>query len=168
MAYVFNSPDDSMALFFKYMHRARESGPNSDWEFRVAVNFLVGVYSQKERSDPEKLRRFRDESAAALADFEKDLSAFASLATFLAEGAREDDWYELCMQRSAIQFLIEEYAGTPVAAMIEPADVADLDVELRRVGKEYGPVPERFVPKGVPESHWWWFFPANEEGEKQE
>jgi hypothetical protein len=123
----------------------------------VGVNLLVGVYSQKDRADPEELRRFRRESAAALADFENGLSAFADLTIFLAEGARDDDWYELCVRRSAIQFVLDEYGGTPVAAQIEPADVADLDVEMRRLGNEYGPVPQQFVPTGIPECHWWWF-----------
>jgi hypothetical protein len=168
VTYIFNNPDDTMAWFFKYVRSAREGGPYLEREYRLALICLVGVYSQKDQIDPEQLRRFRNESAVALASFENRISAFPDVTTFLAEGAQDGEWYELCMRRSAIQLLIDEYAGTPVAALIDPADVAALDVELRRVGKEYGPVPDPFVPKGLPDSHWWWFFPANEEGEKPE
>jgi hypothetical protein len=70
------------------------------------------------------------------------------------------------MRRSAIQSLVDDYAGTPVAAFIDPGDVAELDDELRRVGELQGPVPESFVPKGLPSSHWWWRYPEHVEGQR--
>jgi hypothetical protein len=95
----------------------------------------------------------------ALLDFQMKIEAYTDVALFLAEGANEYEWYELCMRRSVIQSLLDDYAGTPIAALVDPTDVADLDVELRRVGVEQGPVLEQFVPKGLPDSHWWWHYP---------
>lgn len=77
-----------------------------------------------------------------------------------AENAREDDYYPLCKRRSAIQVLLDDYAGAPLAD-VGPTTVANLDVEMRRLGEQYGPVPATFVPAGLPATHWWWRFPTS-------
>jgi hypothetical protein len=65
----------------------------------------------------------------------------------------------LCKRRSVIQILLDHYGDTPIAAMIDAKCVAQLDDELRRVGKEQGPVPADDVPT-LPASHWWWHYPS--------
>jgi hypothetical protein len=92
------------------------------------------------------------------------IAVYTALATILAEGANDNEWYELCMRRSVIQVLLDDCTGTPVAESIDPVEVAELDVELRRVGMDQGPVPEQFVPKGLPDSHWWWKYPPPSNG----
>jgi hypothetical protein len=64
---------------------------------------------------------------------------------FLAEGANDNQWYELSMRRSAIQSLIDDYRDTPIEALINLDDVAQLDDELRALGQhdEQGPVRAR-------------------------
>lgn len=71
------------------------------------------------------------------------------------------EWYELSMRRSAIQSLLDDYQGTPVAALINLDDIVQLDEELRRLGQndEQGPVDENAIPRGLPETHWWWRYP---------
>lgn len=100
--------------------------------------------------------------------FKNHLAAYPAITLNHAEAAGEDEWNKLCLRRSAIQTLIDDYAGTPIAALIDPAEVAELDEEMRRVGNEYGPVPNPFVPKGIPESHWWWSYPSLEREHGQE
>ena len=95
-----------------------------------------------------------------LGEFEHG-SPYILKALFLAEGANENEWYELSMRRSAIQSLIDDYQGTSVAAIINLDDVAQLDEELRRLGQndEQGPADENAIPRGLLETHWWWRYP---------
>ena len=164
MTYVFRrDPDDAMASFFNHVRHVHKGELNADREFRLALISLVEVYTQAAQIDPARLQQFRRESGEALASFGNRVAAYLLKTVFLAEDAREDEWYELAMRRSVIQLLSDEYVGTRVAAQIDPAEVAELDAELRRVGKEQGPVPEPYVPKSLPGSHWWWHFPPHQE-----
>lgn len=166
MTYSFTTtPAAAIARFWERIRLARQGGPATDAAVRRALIDLVELAclrGQTPPADPEVYRQFHQASAEALLEFPKKLGAYANITLVIAEGAREDDWYELCMRRSVIQVLWDDYAGTPVAALISPADVADLDAELRRVGAEYGPVPPRFVPSGLPASHWWWRYPLTD------
>jgi hypothetical protein len=164
MTYVLRGdPDDAMASFFNHVRNARNGGPKADREFRLALISLVEVYNQAARIDPARLEQFRRESGEALASLGNRVAAYVLKTIFLAEDAREDEWYELAMRRSVIQLLSDEYVGTRVAAQIDPAEITALDLELRRVGKEQGPIPEPYVPKSLPGSHWWWHFPPNQD-----
>ncbi len=150
-----------MAGFFELMRRSKEGGPNEDTYYRIAMICLVGLYDRQAEggpADPERLRRFRKESGELLAALDGDISAYVQIAISLAQSANDNEWYELCMRRSVIQSLLDDYADTPVPELIDPVDLADLDTELRRVGKEQGPIPAEFVPKGLPGHHWWWSY----------
>jgi hypothetical protein len=163
MTYVFSgTPEENMAAVFEHIGGARAGGVHADSYFRDALISLVRLYdsiAQTSPVAPERLQRFRRESGESLASFGNKITAYVQRAIILAEGANDDEWYELCMRRSAIQSLLDDYTGLPVAALVDPSDVLDLDAEMRRVGAEQGPVPEAFVPKGLPESHWWWRYP---------
>jgi hypothetical protein len=37
-----------------------------------------------------------------------------------------------------------------------------LDVELKRVGLEQGPIREDFIPRGLSKEHWWWYYPEKD------
>ena len=168
MTYSFEgTPQDVMSSFSHAAEAARKGDVYAEGEWLHLMRCLVGLYDRQAvagRIDPEVLRRFRRESAEILASFEWDLNSYVRLATYLAEGANEDEWYELCWRRSAIQSLLEDYAGTRVLDFIYRGEVVDLDLELCRVGAEQGPVPDKYVPKGLPESHWWWSYPRAEDG----
>jgi hypothetical protein len=171
MTYLFRgSSADIMAAFFEHVGHAHQGSPNADTHFRRALICLVGLYDRQAQGAPAQdaqLREFRRTSCEDLAAFDGDLTAYVHRTQFLAEGANDDEWYELCMRRSVIQSLVDDYAGTPVAAFIDHGDVAELDDELRRVGEMQGPVPAPLVPKGLPSSHWWWRYPEHgDEGER--
>lgn len=166
MSYLFEqTPEEEMAALLQHLARARAGGPDADREFRRALVRLVGLYDRQAQVgavDRQRLQAFRRESGEALMAFRDKLGAYAHRALILAEGANEGEWYELCMRRSVIQLLLDDYAGTPVASLIDGDYVADLDVEMERVGMDQGPLPESFIPKGLPESHWWWHYPEAE------
>ncbi len=164
-------PSDSMKAFELHVQTALGASPNADYAFRDALICLVGLHDRQAETalvDEQVLRQFRRESCEALMKFEKKLRAYSDLTLFIAEGANDGEWYALCMRRSVIQLLLDDYAGTPVADFIDVLDVAELDVEMRRVGQEQGPVPKSFEPRGLPESHWWWRFGPNKLTLKQD
>lgn len=164
MTYVLDgTPEQSMAAFTEHLRRAHAGGPDAEHEAQMAMVSLVRLHDRQAATGavaPERLRQFRAESGAALATTNL-VPAYVLKALFLAEGANDNQWYELSMRRSAIQSLIDDYLDTPVAALINRDDVAELDEELRRLGQhdEQGPVDARAIPHGLPASHWWWRYP---------
>ena len=57
---------------------------------------------------------------------------------------------------------IDEHA--PVIAALEAGqrnEVADLvesiDEDLRRMGRDYGRLPDEDLPRSLPQTHWWWW-----------
>jgi hypothetical protein len=162
--YIFSTtPEEAIALFWAQIARARQDA-RADFSFRralVALVELACLRGQTPPTTPEPSDQFRQESAEALQEFSGKIEAYSDITLFIAEDVREvSEWHEVCIRRSVIQVLWDDYAGTPVAALITPADVADLDGELRRVGAEYGPMPVEDVPAGLPAHHWWWRYPT--------
>ena len=157
-----------MNRFMDKVNNAHIDGRKGEYAFRDALVCLVGLHDRLAKADfkeSDVLKQFREESCAELVKFEKKLRAYSDITLFMAEGANENEWYELCMRRSIIQLLLDDYRGTPVAEFIDLDDVSDLDIELRRVGLEQGPIPEEFIPNGLPENHWWWHYPEESKGE---
>jgi hypothetical protein len=67
------------------------------------------------------------------------------------------DWAAISRRRSALQFLRDLYAGTPLEDDLP--SLAELDQRLReRCGGE-GFLESDEIPEGMPESHWWWWCP---------
>jgi hypothetical protein len=106
------------------------------------------------------MRAFRARSAELLEQLGGHTANVVTDAEDLAGRAVEGDaWSRLSMLRSAIQSLLDDYAGTGVPALIDPADVAELDERLRELAPEQHPVPQEDMPRGLPVSHWWWTLP---------
>ncbi len=169
MTYLFQrAPDEIMAMFFDLLGHAREGGRGGGKNLHDAMVCLVALYDRQARVgsvEVERLRRFRRESGDALAAMHAGVAVYVDEALILAEDGRGDDWYELCVRRSVIQSLIEDYWATPVPDLIDPEDVADLDTEMRRVAEMPGPAPDdRVIPAGLPETHWWWRYPRADRG----
>jgi len=164
MTYILDgTPEQAMNAFFEHLRLAHAGGLDAERESRAALVSLVRLYDRQAvvgPVSPEHLQQFRKDSAAALASSNL-VPAYVLKALFLAESANDNQWYELSMRRSAIQSLLEDYRGTPVAALIKLDDVAQLDEELRSLGQndEQGPVDESAIPRGLPETHWWWRYP---------
>jgi hypothetical protein len=164
MTYLLDgTPEQAMTAFFDHIRRANANGPDEERELDDAMMSLVRLYDRQAQVGavaPERLERFRRESAEALTS-SNAVPTYVLRALFLAEGVNEDQWYELSMRRSAIQSLLDDYAGTRVPELVDRDQVAELDEHLRRLGQddEQGPVEERFIPKGLPATHWWWRYP---------
>jgi hypothetical protein len=70
-----------------------------------------------------------------------------------------DEWLQAMERRSALQFLLDAYAQTPLAERFPYLEVGDLDELLRHRGQTEGFLRDEDIPDGVPESHWWWRLP---------
>ncbi len=70
--------------------------------------------------------------------------------------ARSHELYVALEQRSAVQYLADDFEGSVAAGMVDD-DSFDVDEDEYLAGKlrEYGPF-DFTVPRNVPPSHWWW------------
>src|SRR4051812_20604983 len=102
---------------------AREPGPAQSAHFRQAMAGLVGLYDRQAAVGPapgDALARFRRESGEALLGLGDAVPGYVAVTAAHAEIPDEDEWYDLAMRRSAIQSVIDDYAGTPVADLVDP------------------------------------------------
>ena len=163
MTYTFTGDSDAvMASILRNARTATEDRPDADGYLRNALIGLVGLYDRQAEQGPvgpDRLAEFRRDSGEAFAQVPGPIRAFAWAAQDLAEQEEEGDWYEISMRRSALQSLMDDYAGTPADGIVETEDIEELDEVLRRVGPNQPPVPPEFVPRGLPEHHWWWRLP---------
>lgn len=160
-----STAEQVMSAFFDHLARARERGPRARVHLHHGLVCLIGVHERQARLGPvdaQRLSEFRRRSAGVLADLENDLPAYVERTVDLAEQARDQEWYQLCVRRSVIQFVWDDYSGTPAAALVSAEEVAHLDDAMRRVGTEQGPVGEKGLLRGVPAAHWWWRYPASD------
>jgi hypothetical protein len=63
------------------------------------------------------------------------------------------DWIESCTLRSALAFYQEFFPGAP------QFDLEELDRALTHKAQFDGFLTPDSIPRGIPESHWWWFAP---------
>lgn len=62
----------------------------------------------------------------------------------------------------SIEALREVFAGSEAEDdLARNLDTQELDESMREIGEVEGPVDLERVPAGVPESHWWWRYPAS-------
>ena len=168
MTYIFDAtPENAMKGFFLDIADSIEADKSGDLsgartQFEEALSFLIDLEINRIQSkiDDTTLQEFIKDSCPELLKVERYLGAHGDIVIYRAEAAREDpDWYKLCIQRSVIQLLIQYYSNTPCGKYLEYYDLDTLDNEMRRVGEDQGPVPEKYVPK-LPSSHWWWTYPT--------
>jgi hypothetical protein len=165
MTYVFTgTPADVLAAVARNAGAAAQDRLGADAHLRDALVGLVGVHLQEAEFGPvdaATLSRFRRESGAAFARVPAGMfGAFVMTVNDLAESGTEGEWGELSMRRSALQSLVDDYAGTPAAELLDANELAELDEEIRTAAPRHRPIPPRFVPQGLPESHWWWWAPG--------
>ncbi|QSA98410.1 hypothetical protein [Methylococcus sp. EFPC2] len=167
MTYIFKgSPEDMMSSLFAGLQRASGESAGAEAAFHEALVSLVGLHHAQAvqgAADPPRLARFREESSQALLAFPQRLGFLVNEALILAEDASDYEWPRLCLNRSVIQFLIDDYAATPIPALIDRQDLTELDEEMARVGDRQGPLDEDQIPRGMPQSHWWWRYPQDED-----
>ena len=111
MTYVFGgTPEDHMIGFFDHLERARQSSAQADVEIPEALASLIGLVDRHAQVHPvaaERLEEFWLAACDALRAFPNEISAYVQIALVIAEGANDNEWYELCLRRSAIQLLID-------------------------------------------------------------
>lgn len=165
MTYRFSgTPQALMTACLEHLAQARQDdGPDGQAWLHLALAELVGLHHLAAASgapDAAALQAFRRDSLAALLGLQERVGFFLNETLLLAESARDDEWPALCMQRSAIQCLLDDYPSSPVPALFDPGEVAELDEEMRRVGDQQGPLDPGLVPRGLPAGHWWWRYPT--------
>jgi hypothetical protein len=164
MAYFFPAPvSDQIAYFRRSLEGLRAGGTWAGAYLHDTILALLAVESAAARDHAplDVVTGFRTEAAAALAPLAAQIRSYVELVADEAETAGDDAWAELCGKRSAIELLRTLYADTPAVADLEPADVARLDDEMRRVGQEQGPLEAAWRVPGMPASHWWWWYPGS-------
>lgn len=159
------TPVDMMRAAITDLETARSGEGPVEAHFQQAMASLVGLYvrlrdERDARPSEREVAEFRQRSGRLLAELAEEVFVYVNTTIFQAESAHDEEWYGLCMRRSAIQSLLDDYGGTPAAGLVDRDDVAALDEELRRVGREQGPLPADAVPAGLPDGHWWWRYPA--------
>ncbi|HMF39842.1 MAG TPA: hypothetical protein VKQ32_04055 [Polyangia bacterium] len=165
MLYEFlETPDAVMASCLECLRLAHAGGGRAGQNLRLALVDLVGLCDRQARVgpvDPERLRRFRSEATDAMAHLDRQIAAFIlDVAMRVDHEARElDDWYEICMRRSVLQLLLDDYPQTPALAMVDATDMIGFDDHTRETGRAHGPIPEALIPMGLPDTHWWWRYP---------
>jgi hypothetical protein len=163
VTYLFSgTSDDMMSAVLRDLEGAGEPGPAQSAHFRQAMAELVGLYDRQAEdgpADPSLGERFRRESGDALLALGDAVRGYVSITALHAETPDEDELYDLALRRSAIQSLLDDYAGTPVADLVDRDELAELDADLRRAAADLGPIPAESVPRGIPPSHWWWRYP---------
>jgi len=161
MGYYFRgTAEDMLSSIHCDLRKATEPGPSDDY-FNRALASIVGLWDRQAEMgplDPPFVKAALGEIYEKLLQFSDKIKVYTKRAAILAED-RSDRWYEVCIRRSVVQVLLDTWPGTPLAQLIDPSDVAELDAEMRRAGLEEGPIPEETAPKGLPDSHWWWKYP---------
>jgi hypothetical protein len=165
MTYIFSgTPRDMMRAILDDLAKAGEDRPDAEGYLRRGLASLVGLHDREaehDEADPVAADEFHRRSADAIAALGNRIPAYVMGTLFDAEAAEEDDWYDLSIRRSAIQYLLDDYADTPVAGLVQEADVPELDAQLRRIAPDQAAVPEQLVPRGLPAGHWWWRLPGS-------
>lgn len=85
-----------------------------------------------------------------------------------AELGRLHGYAQACLMRSVLQVLDDEFsawsqAGSAVVHEGFSEEIADIDQTLREVSDEAPPVREDEIPDWVPEGHWWWRAPRQQD-----
>lgn len=163
MTYQFSgTPNSIMDSCLAHLREAGSTDPDGQAYLRLALAELVGLHHLGALAggiDTERLRAFRRDSLAWLLGMAERVSFYLNETLIQAEDANNDEWPSLCMSRSVIQCLLDDYVGTPIPSLFQADDLADLDETLRRVGEQQGPLPADQRIHGLPASHWWWRYP---------
>lgn len=64
-----------------------------------------------------------------------------------------NEWREICMKRSAVEFLKEFY----INAHLDREYIQYLDDRILETGEREGKLPKSDIPDTIPDAHWWWF-----------
>ncbi|MFF2325505.1 MULTISPECIES: hypothetical protein [unclassified Streptomyces] len=74
-------------------------------------------------------------------------------------GATQDDWYQACIRRSAIQVFIDEIDQDVDHAILNRDFVDECDDEFREAASDAEQLPPSAIPD-ISLTHWWWTAPG--------
>jgi hypothetical protein len=160
------TPEALMQRILEDLEEAPSEGPRHFLRDRAFVS-LVGRYILEERHGPvdePALGRFLGESAARLEALPPALvSSFGGVAIdqALAAETEETMWYTVCLYRSAIQVIIDDYAATPVPGRFHAEDLEELDAQIRKSAEWQFPLADEQIPSRLEPTHWWWRLPEH-------
>ncbi|WP_143831748.1 hypothetical protein [Nocardiopsis sp. CNR-923] len=118
----------------------------------------------------DELGQFKSDFSALLASGQNftGLRAYVDLCASFAERGRLDGFESSCWMRSVIQVLDDEFmdwseADSPRFKSLFVEDIEYIDETLEEVSDEAPPVRKDDIPDWVPESHWWWRAPKQQD-----
>ncbi|MFE9245161.1 hypothetical protein [Nocardiopsis sp. NPDC006938] len=165
-----------------YMHAIIESLESEDTEAntRVGTALSLVVPLSLHLSSSHVPTGEVDEFRTRLTRLISGEPNFAGLYRYLgdcsdyAELGRLNGYARACLMRSVLQVFDDEFAAwsqAESAVVLEgfSEEIADIDQTLREVSDEAPPVREEEIPNWVPDSHWWWRAPRQQdmsEGER--
>jgi hypothetical protein len=141
------------------LEAARAAGMNGVGKahFRDAMRNLVGAFAHDDDPDPDAIRRdLLERATPLLAELKPQVGLYEGITLTDSEAEEDVNWFDLATRRSAL-----ELVRGAVDGVVSDGLLAEIDEELRRVGKHHGPVKPEYVPKALPKSHWWWRYPAS-------
>ena len=119
------------------------------------------------REDPE-FQHYISESAGKLTWFTNYIGLFMLYIEHdLHSTFYDDEWVQLCWERSSIDALKEMYRNTCLEEHFPAIDTEDLDDHMSSVGNQEGYLEAKDIPAGIPHSHWWWWYPEKPETSQQ-
>ena len=162
--YRFTHPVDAQVAFFAESMRGFQLGGfSAGAHFFNAMLAVVTIEAAlaRDRVDVDATARIRRDVADVLAPYDGQVRAYAQVVADQADTDSDEVLSELCVRRSSLQYLLDEYGDNPAAVAIEPEDVARFDQDLRRLISDKGALPAGEVPLGISPSHWWWYPPRD-------
>jgi hypothetical protein len=157
------------ALLRVLTRTAGEQGVVADTRFRELLDaFALDRQALVDTLGEGRWPAFLAGLAAALLRQPARLSDYVDDLRHDASDADDADQARLCLRRSAIQFLLDDLAGTAVAELLSAAPLADIDARLARIAARQGPVAEDERLENVPASHHWWRAASEEAGNEDE
>ena len=131
---------------------AESADHRSDAYLRRALASLVGLYGRGDLAQRDTAER----CAAAAATAAPTLRGFLNALAGEAEDVADVDWYDLAMNRSGAQLLVDECEPAWSGPLVDRDALERLDEAMRAIAGEQDPLALDAIPAGVPDSHWWW------------
>lgn len=149
------SAEAALARVVEALEQALADDPGGT-AFASAMRGLVDYEIERNREEPGAVPEAeRGRTGELLAQLAPQLGAYVDK-TFAVAADPEAGLQHAGRRRSAIQAVLDGFAGTPVEGVIDLEDVEAIDAALRRKAAEVEPLPPDWIPAGLPERHWWW------------
>jgi hypothetical protein len=151
-------------LLLRDLDSALADGERRRAYLRQALRRLVRLHSGGEMPVQVGGRDLMADVADRLARLRSDMVLFVADSMFEVDDARDDDLYDVLELRSTLQYLTDDLRGTPADGVVDPEALIEIDEDLTRKIREFGPLADHEPPDGVPASHWWWRAALNPDG----